>query len=102
MEKNDSGNGIGTQILSTSANMIGICFVIISFVYVSGISHKTLLDEFCAITMLLFLASCILSYCSIRSMNNKIFFERYADSLFILALGFMGIASILIVLGIII
>jgi hypothetical protein len=102
MTKNDSENGIGNHILSTSANMMGICFVIISFVYLSGIRHKPLLDEFCSMTMLLFLASCILSYCSIRSKNNKVFLERYADSIFILALSFMGITSIFIVLGIII
>ena len=102
MVKNDSGNGISNHILSTSANMMGICFLIISLISVSGIRHKTLLDEFCSITMLLFLASCILSYCSIRSMKNKVPFEKYADSVFLLGLGFIGVASILIVLGIII
>ena len=102
MAKNDEGNGLSKHILSTSANLMGICFVVISFVYVSGIRHKTLLDEFCALTMILFLASCILSYCSMRSLNNKDFFERYAVSIFILALSFMVLASILIVFGIII
>jgi hypothetical protein len=101
MGQNDSGNGISNHILSTSANMMGICFVIISLVSVSGLRHKTLLDELSSMAMLLFLASCISSYCSIRSVNNKVPYEKCADFIFILALGFMGIVSSLIALGII-
>jgi hypothetical protein len=101
MDRNHQANGIGNHILSTSANMLGICFVIISVVSVSGMRHKTLLDELSSIAMLQFMASCILSYCSIRSAKNQVSLERCADLIFMSALGFLSILSVIIVFGII-
>jgi len=101
MAQNNSGNGIGNHILSTSANMLGICFVIISIITVSGMHHKTFLDELCSIAVFLFMASCILSYCSIRSTKNQVTLEKWADLIFITALVYLSIISIIIVLRII-
>ena len=101
MSQNDAKNGLGNHILSTSANMLGICFVIISVISVSGMHHKTLLDELCAIAMLLFMGSCMLSYASLRSTNNQVSLEKWADLIFIAALGFLSVVSVVIVLGII-
>ena len=63
--------------------------------------HKTFLDELCSIATFLFMASCILSYCSIRSTKNQVALEKWADLILITALVYLSIISIIIVLRII-
>ena len=49
------------HILNAASNLLGICFVLITGLKVSGASMGTPLDEIAIFTALLFVTSCILS-----------------------------------------
>ena len=56
----------------------------------------SLVDHVLALDALIFLASSIFSYLSIRSNSKKIHFEDIADKVFMLALVLMGAAVVLL------
>ncbi|HNQ00502.1 MAG TPA: hypothetical protein PKK99_15680, partial [Bacteroidia bacterium] len=53
-----------SHILNTSSNLLGFCLVVITSLKVNNYSEKTLIDEFTALSALLFMASSILSFLS--------------------------------------
>lgn len=99
MARNDSENSISHHILPTSANLLGICFLIFSIIRISGINGKTIVDELCLIAILLFMCSCILSYFSLRSIKHPASYERWADTIFIIGLGFLCLVTVVTALG---
>jgi multisubunit Na+/H+ antiporter MnhF subunit len=78
--------------------MLGVCMTVISIVKLTqsnrGIPHWV--DDLLALDALIFLASSIFSYLSIRSNSKKVYFEDIADKFFMLALLCMGAAVILL------
>ena len=86
-----AGDGmLSRHILPTSATMIGICTTFIGLVKVAeakiGPSH---VDEYAALTALLFLTSAALSYLSIRYARRTRFSarcEKAADMIFLAGL----------------
>jgi len=95
MEKPRSLSG---HILPTSGSMLGVCMTVISIVKLTqarrGVSSWV--DDLLALDALIFLASSVFSYLSIRSNSKKIYFEDLADKVFMLALIVMGIAVVLL------
>jgi hypothetical protein len=91
--KNLSGH-----ILPTSGAMLGVCMTVISIVKLTqtnrGIAYWV--DDLLALDALIFLASSIFSYLSIRSNSKKVYFEDIADKFFMLALLCMGAAVLLL------
>jgi len=94
-----NGNTLCNHILTASSNLLGICFVLISIIRISGLHHKTLLDELALAAVLLFLASSLLSYASIRSARRQLSYEKVADLIFISGLIFLTLVSIVIMFG---
>jgi len=78
--------------------MLGVCMTVISIVKLTqsnrGIAYWV--DDLLALDALIFLASSIFSYLSIRSNSKKVYFEDIADKFFMLALLCMGAAVILL------
>lgn len=70
-------------ILSASANLLGICFVLITGLSISNSDAKSYADEVCLFSSFLFLSSCLLSYLSIRKEGGHYHFESWADRCFI-------------------
>ena len=101
MIENNSKCPKSHHILSASANLLGICFLIFSIIRVSKMHGKTLLDDLCLVAILLFMASSVLSYSSIRSTKNQDSYEKYADTIFIGALLFLCIVTTITALGLI-
>lgn len=95
MRNHDNLSG---HILPTSGAMLGVCMTVISIVKLTqkgrGITIWT--DDLLALDALIFLASSIFSYLSIRSNLKKIYFEDIADKFFMLALICMGLAVVLL------
>lgn len=93
------------HILPTSANLLGLCFILLSFVKISTKGAvETVIDELLGLPIILFLLSSVLSYTSIRSRSLKKaeLYEREADIIFLAGLSVLTILSIiLIVWGII-
>lgn len=88
---------IAKHILPTAANLLGICFVLLSYIQLSSLTDKTLLDECLGMLISLFLVSCIFSYISMRSTRKSAFYERLADIVFLIGLTFLIIVTLGIV-----
>ena len=91
-------NNLSGHILPTSGAMLGVCMTVISIVKLTqtnrGIAYCV--DDLLALDALIFLASSIFSYLSIRSNSKKVYFEDIADKFFMLALLCMGAAVLLL------
>ncbi|MBL0258539.1 MAG: hypothetical protein IPQ03_13880 [Bacteroidetes bacterium] len=77
-----------SHILNTSSNLLGFCLLVITSLKISNYSERTLIDEFTALSALLFILSSILSFLSMRT-KKIIFSNRYeslADTIFLVAL----------------
>ncbi len=101
MIENNSQGLKSHHILSTSSNLLGICFLIFNIIRVSKMHEKTLLDTICLVPMLLFMAASIFSYVSIRSSTNQVSYEQCADMIFIGALCSLCVITIVSVLGLV-
>ena len=84
------------HILSVSSNLLGICFVVLTSIKVLGKSGETIVDEIAAVTIILFMTSCIISFLSIRWARKKSgWLENIADVIFLFGLSLLFITTIL-------
>ncbi len=93
----NSGNNksnMSNHIFPTSSNLLGLCFVILSFIKVSKFGAETLIDEIAAVAMVFFLTSSILSYASIRSNTKSEVYEKTADIIFLVGLFLLAVVSV--------
>ena len=87
------------HILNAASNLLGICFVLITGLKVSGASHSTYLDEIAVFAAIVFVSSCLLSYASIRTEKRTGRLERLADLCFLGGLVCLSIAVLTFGLG---
>ena len=95
------GNNISHHILPTAANLLGLCFVILSFMKITKMGLETIIDELLASAIVIFLVACVFSYASIRSLQRSGSFEQIADSVFLAGLALLTVAALVIVFEII-
>jgi uncharacterized membrane protein len=93
--RNDKKN-ISRHILPTSANLLGLCFVILSFIRVSKLGNETIIDELTVIALVFFFCASFFSYVSMRSERRSQLCEKIADSIFLIGLFFLSIGSVLV------
>lgn len=90
------------HILSTSANLLGFCFIVLTSVKISKLNQSSYIDEGAALAIIIFLSSCLLSFMAMRSNSARgPKMERLADILFLLGLIVLLITTLLIVFNII-
>jgi hypothetical protein len=96
--KNDSNGGVANHILPTSATMTGVCVTVISIVRLTAATRHvgTIVDTVFALNGLVFLASCFLSYISMRPHPLSATFEKYADIFFMIGLFMMVIGGFML------
>ena len=94
-----SGVSLSHHILPTSGTMIGICMTLIGLVKLTenggGMSH---VDEYAALSALVFLASAVTSYLSLRYEDNEALsrrLENCADQCFLIGLVAIVIIGVL-------
>ena len=88
-------------ILNTSANLLGICFVVLTGLRISNIAQAKEINIFVLVAAFVFMSSCFLSYLAIRNERNSVVIEHVADYLFLaglLAL-FVAVAKLTILLA---
>ena len=84
------------HILNASSNLLGICFIVLASLKLLDKSEKTIIDEITVAAIVLFMASCILSFLSIRRENRKSeMFERVADIIFLAGLSLLFVTTLL-------
>ena len=90
-EKNKS-----PHILNASSNLLGLCFVVLTSLKLLNISGKTIIDELTTVAIIMFMASCILSFLSIRgSIKKSGRLENIADFFFLAGLSLLFITTLL-------
>jgi hypothetical protein len=89
-------NKKSTHILNASSNLLGICFILLSSIKVLGKADCTVIDEVCAVAIILFMTSFIFSFLVVRSIETKSErFENIADVFFLAGLSLMFITTLL-------
>ena len=97
-----NNNDRSPHILNTSATLLGICFVVLTSLNVMNITGKTIMDELTTAAIVMFMASSLLSFLSMRS--RRAIGERYekiADFVFLAGLFFLFITTMLLAFNII-
>ena len=90
------------HILSTSANLLGFCFIVLTSVKISKLEQSSYIDEGAALAILIFMSSCLLSFLAMRSTETRsIKMERSADYFFLIGLVVLFITTVLIAFNII-
>jgi hypothetical protein len=90
MLRNKNRKDVARHILPTSANLLALCFVLLSFIRLSkrlsNVSEKPIVDGSLAVIITIFLFSSIFSYASMRSERHSELYEKIADVAFIIGL----------------
>ena len=97
MADNKDRKNVAQHILPTASNLLGLCFVLLSFIKLSRMSGETIIDEGLGIAIFLFLASCIFSYASMRSQEQTEKYEKIADIIFLGGLSCLSIIALVII-----
>lgn len=90
------------HILNTSANLLGICFIVLTSLKKLNLADGSLIDEFAIIAIIIFMTSCILSFISMRKeINENLKLEKVADIVFLSGLLILFIATLLLAFNLI-
>lgn len=92
-------NNTSQHILSTAANLLGFCLFVITSIHISNKSEAGLVDEAASIIAILLVFSCLFSFISIRTKNEKTeyYFEKIADILFFASL--LGVLVVIVLIS---
>lgn len=75
------------HILSTSANLLGLCFVVLTSIRILKLQQETWIDDLTVIAIFFFMSSCLLSFLSIRKSSKRAdFYEKVAEYIFLFGL----------------
>lgn len=98
MERNKS-----QHILNTSSNLLGFCLVVLTSLKISKLSEVSKIDEMTGVASILLIASCLLSFLSIRTNKQKLVakYENVADYIFIVGLFLVFIITFLVAFSLI-
>ena len=96
-------NNKSSHILNTSSNLLGFCLVVLTSLKISKFNEVTMIDEFTGIASILLMASCLLSFLSIRTAKENFIsrYEKIADIFFIVALLFIFLITTMIAFSIV-
>jgi len=91
-------NYTSQHILNTSASLLGFCLFVITSLHIANKTEIFFIDEFTSIVAVLLTFSCISSFISIRTKNDKREknYEAIADYLFLA--GLIGILIIILLI----
>ncbi|WP_343693520.1 hypothetical protein [Chitinophaga sp.] len=86
------------HILNTSTNLLGFCLIVLTSIKVAHFNNITIIDDTTGIAAILLMASCLLSFLSLRSSHpqwsEKL--ETFADYIFLAALVCISITIIFV------
>lgn len=96
-----AGSGLSAHILPTSATMIGVCLTTLYISLLGPVgTQRVLVDKLMAVDALVFLASALLSFMSMRSPRFGPRFEGYAETVFIAGLGLLSLGAVVLAFAI--
>lgn len=84
------------HILNASSNLLGLCFIVLTSIKLLDKGARSVIDEVTLAAIILFMASCILSFLSIRNDNAAgVRFEKAADIIFMMGLILLFLTTLL-------
>jgi hypothetical protein len=98
MSKKNNRKNVARHILPTAAHLLGLCFILLSFIKLENLLAATLIDESVGLVIILLLIASVFSYASMRSDRHAVKYERIADIVFLVGLGILTFAAVVIVL----
>lgn len=100
-EASPANTGLAAHILPTSATMIGVCMTVLSIGHLAprGTVHE-FIDKLLAFDALVFLASALLSFMSMRSRHVRSPHEARAETVFVTGLGILALGAIVLAFAI--
>lgn len=102
-QSNKTANPTASHILNASSNLLGICFVVLTSLKLLNIAKTTIIDEVATVDIVAFTTSCLLSFLSLRSSNQRSYlFEKIADFIFICGIVLLLVTAILFAFDIIV
>jgi hypothetical protein len=97
----DNGSNF-PHILNASTTLLGFCFVVLTSLRINDFKEASTIDELTAIAIIVFMASSILSYLSMRNSRSLgRVYEKAADIVFLCGLFFLFATTMLITLDIV-
>jgi hypothetical protein len=88
-------SGLSAHILPTSATMIGVCMTVMSIGHLGPHDGaRLLIDRLLALGALVFLASALLSFISMRSRRSGARLEAWGETVFIVGLGLLALGAV--------
>lgn len=90
-------SGLATHILPSSATMIGVCMTVLSIGHLGprGDLH-VVIDKLLAVDALVFLASALMSFTSMRARRSGTRFEARAEAVFIVGLAVLALVAVVL------
>ena len=90
-----SAGGLSAHILPTSATMIGVCMTVMSIGHLGPRDDlRLVIDRMLAIDALVFLASALLSFISMRSRKSGMRLEAWGELVFIAGLALLALGAV--------
>jgi hypothetical protein len=90
-----STGGLSAHILPTSATMIGVCMTVMSIGHLGPRDDmRLLIDRLLAVDALVFLASALLSFISMRARRSGARLEAWGEVIFIAGLGLLALGAV--------
>ena len=86
------------HILNTSSNLLGICFLVLTYIKALKFSNETVIDSFTTFAIVFFMTSSLLSFLSMKSnsIKSSALYETIADYIFLAGLFFLFVIAMLI------
>ncbi len=86
------------HILNTSSNLLGFCLIVLTSIRVARFNHATVIDDCTGVAAILLMASCLLSFLSMRSGEgiSSERLEQFADYTFLVALVCISITIVFV------
>jgi hypothetical protein len=87
---------VSRHILPTSSTLLGLCFLILNCIRYLKVDRpeKMFMDKLVGVSVVLFLLSSLASYVSMRAKRKGEFYEKVADTIFLIGLFFVSIISV--------
>lgn len=98
----DDKNNKAPQILNSSSNFLGFCFLVLTSLKFFKLTAETFIDEITSACFVIFMFSCLCAFLSIRSKTERAeFYETLAEYSFLVGLIIIFLMTILFMLQII-
>ncbi len=90
-----AANGLSAHILPTSATMIGVCMTVMSIGHLGPRDDlRLVIDRLLAVDALVFLASALLSFISMRMRRSGARLEAWGEVVFIAGLALLALGAV--------